>query len=474
LRFTYQFVRASFLLVLVAVCAHLLGFAGLAFAGPVAMGMAGVNTQLFGGLYKTVYEDFVGESTLNKFPLKDMFKFEKADFAGQDVVYTQHVSRNVSPMWVGEDSAFGAAGAQGNVKVHIGQRKLMARIRLTSEVMMDSMKSEGAFKSARKDEMTRLIDDIARMEEYSLTTDGRGVLALIDDASPSGASTMTVDAPGGIIGDDFGNRFFLPGMYVCAVNPATGELRAGIVKVVSCSEDGTSLTFDAAPNAAWADNDYLCQAANSSVSDILDTSYEHAAWGLTALFDDGTYRQNYFNVDRDLWPAFQTYVKPTTGALSEDVFQQLADIAEQRLGATIDTLTMHQSIRRLVIALTQPDRRYGQGNLQKPDAGTAAFTQGDLPFGGVAIKTLRTHPLAMIFGFDKKACGAVRYSSDAGSWVDDDERVFVRVGSGDSGRDSFEAWYRKRYQNHVRYPAKGFRADGITGQSLIVVREAGS
>jgi hypothetical protein len=44
----------------------------------------------------------------------------------------------------------------------------------------------------------------------------------------------------------------------------------------------------------------------------------------------------------------------------------------------------------------------------------------------------------------------------------------------DTGRDSFEAWYRKRYQNHVRYPGKNFRLDGITGQSLIVVREAGS
>lgn len=436
--------------------------------------MAGVNTQLFGGLYKTVYENYVGESVLNRFPIKDMFRMEKAEYAGQDVVYTQHVSRNVSPMWVGEDSAFGAAGAQGHVKVHIGQRKLMARVRLTSEVMADSMRSEGAFRSARKDEMSRIIDDIARMEEYSFTTDGRGVLCLVDDATPSGAATMTVDAPGGIVGDDFGNRFLLPGMYVAFVNPATGELRTGIRQVVSCASDGTSITFDSACDASVADNDYVVQAANSSVTDVLDTSYERAAMGLTGLFDDGTYRNNYFNVDRTLWPAFQSYVKASTGTLSEDVFQQAADVSEQRLGAKIDTLTMHQSIRRLVIALTQPDRRYSGSNLQRPDAGTVAFVQGDLPFGGVDIKALRTHPLGMVFGFDKANCEAVRYTSDAGSWVDDDGSVFVRVGTGDSGRDSFEAWYRKRYQNHVRYPAKAFRLDGITGQSLIVVREAGS
>ena len=440
----------------------------------MALGMAGANTQIIGGVLKTVYEDFVAEASNNKYPLKDLYRWENAEYAGQEVVYTAHVTRNVSPMWVGEDSAFADAGSQGYVKVHIGQRKLMARVRLTSEAIADSMKSEGAFKSARKDEMNRLIDDIARMEEYSCTSDGRGVLSLIDDTTPSGATTLTVDAPGGITGDDFGNRFFLPGMYVAAVNPTTGELRTGIRKVVSCSSDGTSVVFDSAPDASWADNDYLVQAANSSVTSILDTSYEHAVWGLTALFDDGTYRSNFFNVDRNLYPQYNTYVKASTGTLSEDLFQQVADVVDQRLGGEIDLMTAHHSVRRLIVQLTQSDRRYNGANLMKPDAGTTTFTQGDIPFGGVPIKAIRTHPLAMLFGLDKKNSGFVRYGSEKGKWVDEDGSVLVRVGSGSTGRDSFEAWYRKRYQNHVRYPGKSFRLDGITGQSLIVVREAGS
>jgi len=441
----------------------------------LVLGMAsGANTQTIGGLYKTVYENYVAEMVNNKFPFKELLKWESTDFAGQDKVYNAHVSRNVSPMWVGEDGAFAAAGNQGSIKIHVGQRKLMARVRLTSEAIHDSMKSEGAFRSARKDEMTRIIDDIARMEEYSVTADGRGVLALIDDATPSGAAVMTVDAPGGIVGDDFGNRFFLKGMFIAAVNPATGGLRTGVRKVTDCSSDGTSVTFDSAPDASWADDDYLVQAANSSVTDILDTSYEHAAWGLTALFDDGTYRSNYFNADRNVYPQYQAYVKASTGALSEDTLQQVADVVDQRLGAVTDAMTAHHSVRRLAIALTQPDRRYSGNNLMKPDPGTAAFTQGDLPFGGVPIKALRTHPLAMMFGLDKKGVEMVRYGSDPGSWVDEDGSVFVRVGSGDSGRDAFEAWYRKRYQNHARVPGKAWRLDGITGQTLIVVREAGS
>lgn len=434
----------------------------------------GADSQTISGLYKTVYENVVSEQSNNKFTWNKLFRWEDVEYAGQEVVYNAHVTRNVSPMWVGEDSAFADAGAQGSIKIHIGQRKLMARVRLTSEAIHDSMKNEGAFKAARKDEMTRIIDDIARMEEYSFTSDGRGVLALVDDTTPSGSATMTVDAPGGIIGDDFGNRFFLPGMYVAAVNPSTGEMRVGVRKVVACSEDGTSITFDTAPDASWADDDYLVQAANQAVSDVLDTSYEHAAWGLTALFDDGTYRSNFFNADRNVYPQYQSFVKAGTGPMSEDLYQQVADIVDQRLGGITDMMTAHHSVRRVYLQMTSGDRRYQGNDLKSPDAGTNAFQQGDIPFGGVPIKAIRTHPLAMMFGLDTKNSEFVRYGSEKGKWVDEDGSVLVRVGSGSSGRDAFEAWYRKRYQNHVRKPGLNWRLDGITGQALIVVREAGS
>lgn len=432
----------------------------------------GADTQTIGGIYKSVYEDFVAEQVNNKFALRDLFKFQQVEFAGQDVVYNAHVSRNISPMFVGEDGAFADAGAQGSIKVHVGQRKLMARVRLTSEAIADSMKSEGSWKSARRDEMTRIIDDIARMEEYSFSTDGRGVLCLLT-ATVAGA-VYTVDSPGGIAGTDFGNRFLLAGMYVAAVNPATGALRTSIRKVVSCSSDGTQVTFDAATFTGWADNDYIVQAANSSVTDVLDTSYEHGYWGLTALFDDGTYRNNYFNVDRSQWQAFQTYVRPSVGALSADLFQQVADVQDQRLGGVTRMIVGHHSVRRLYIQLTESDRRYTAEKLLKPDAGTVAFQQNDLTHGVVPFKAIRTAPFAMLFGIDTQDSGLVCYGSEKGKWVDEDGSVLVRVGSGSTGRDSFEAWYRQRKQYHARYPGKNWRLDGITGQTLIVVREAGS
>jgi hypothetical protein len=434
--------------------------------------MPGTNTQIISATLKTVFEDFVAEQTNNKFPLKDEFKFKQLEYAGQEVQYIAHVTRNISPMFVGEDGAFADAGAQGSVRVHIGQRKMMARIRMTSESMADSMKSEGAYVSARKDEMTRLIDDIARMEEYALSSDGRGVLALVNSANANGAGVACpIDSPGNIAGSAFGNRFFLPGMYIAFVNPTTGALRTGIRKVVACPAAGTTITLDAAADASVVDNDYIVQAANSAVTDVLDTSYEHGYYGLVALFDDGTYRNNYFNIDRSMYGQYQTYVKSSTGALSLDLFQQCSDVVDQKLGGRIDIMTMHHSVRRVYLQMLESDRRYQGRDLQKPDGGTVAFKQGDITMGEVPIKAIRTHPLGMVFGLDTKGVDCCCYGSEKGKWVDDDGHVLIRVGYGSAARDSFEAWYRKRLQYHARYPGKAFRLDGVTGQSLIVVRD---
>jgi hypothetical protein len=434
------------------------------------MGNGGADTQVIDGILKDYYEDFIAEQVNNRNPFKDYWRFEEVPFAGREVVYTSHISRNVSPMFVGEDSAFADAGAQGHVQVRVGQRKLMGRIRMTSEAIQDSMSSKGAFKAARKDETDGLIKDLARKEEYALCSDGRGILALCDESNPDGSVTMGVDAPGGVTNDNFGNRFIQKGMYVAFINPANGALRAGIRKVVAVASDGTSITLDSACGATVAENDYVVQAANASVTDVLDTSYEHAFWGMLAMVDDGTYRNNFFGVDRSVYGTYQSYVKASTGALSFDLMQQVSDILDQRFGVGITDLVMHHGIRRLFLNMLETDRRYTGSDLRKPDGMTAAFKQGDLTMGEVPIRVIRDWPLDIMALLNKGDSGWVCYQSEPGKWVDEDGSVLVRHGYGSAGRDAFEAWYRMRKQYHVRYPGYNARLDGITGQSFVVAR----
>jgi hypothetical protein len=434
-------------------------------------GMAGADTQSIDGIYKDYYEDFVADQTNNKVPLSDIFKPETADFAGRDVVYTADVERNESPMWVGEDGVFADAGAQVNVQVRVGQRKLMARVRITSEAIHDSKTSKGAWKSARTNEMNKIIKDISRMEEAALCLDGRGILALVNTATPNATTTLALDSPGGIANSSFGNRFVRPRMYVAWVNPATGVMRSGVRKIVSASADGASVTLDAVCGAAVAENDYMVQAANSAVTDVVDTSFEKAAWGLMGLVDDGTLRNNFFNVDRSIYQSYQSYVKAATGPLSEDLLQQVSDVLDQKLGARITRGVAHHSTRRLYLKLGQGDRSYTTtAQQQNPDVLTRAFKQMDVTMGEVPITPIRDFALDVLMLLDEENMGAVRYVSSPGEWVQEDGSILVRVGFGSTGRDSFEAWYRKRYQNHLRMPGMCARLDGVTGQSLIVVR----
>ncbi len=428
------------------------------------------DTQALDGIYKDFYEDYISEGVNNRNPLKDLIKTQDIPFGGREVKWNAHVGRSSAVMPSGEGGGFPEAGSEKSIQTSITAKKLVARIELTPEAMADSMKTEFAFVSARKDESNRMTDNIARREEHLLAQDGRGVLCLADDASPTTGLSFTVDAPGGITNDNFGNRFISPGMYIALVNPATGVLRvSSAVLITSCSSDGTTLGLATAPTNG-VDNDYVVQAANGSVTDILDTSFEQAFWGVMALFDDGTYRNNYFGIDRSLYPSHSTYVKASAGAFSVDTLQQSSDVVDQKLNGAVDRLLMHHSTRRLYIQSLDADRRYSGANLHKPDGATAAMKQGDLTLGEVNITVIRDFALDVILGLDSKQSEITCYVSEKGKWDDTDGSIWVRSGVGSAARHKFEAWYFNRKQYCVKNPGKSFRVDGITGQSLVVVR----
>jgi hypothetical protein len=427
------------------------------------------DTQALDGIFKEVYEDYVSEGVNNKNPLKDVFKPSDLPYGGREVVWNAHVGRNSGVMATGEGSLLPTPGNQRSIQARATAKKIAARIELTQEAIDDSSKNEFAFVSARKDEMNRLIDDLARKEEHYLVGDGRAILAFVADASPTTGNTLTLDNPGGIVNAAFGNRFISPGNFVALVNPATGGLRAtSTMTVTACAATGLSIDISAPPTVG-SDNDYVVQAATSSVSDILDTSYNSAPMGVMGLVDDGTYVNNYFGIDRSLFPSYASYVKAATGAFSVDVIQQSADVVDQKLNGKTSRLIMHHSTRRLYIQATDADRKYTMGHLLRPDAGTVAIKQGDLTLGEVPITVIRDFALDVVMGLDEESMDAVRYVSEKGKWVDEDGSILLRS-AGAGARHVFEATYYNRYQNVIRNPGVCWRNDAITGQTLIVTR----
>jgi hypothetical protein len=207
------------------------------------------------------------------------------------------------------------------------------------------------------------------------------------------------------------------------------------------------------------------------VTDIQDTAFEKAFWGLPALVDDGTNRDNYFGILRSQVPSMQSYVVASVGALSLDVAQRTADVVYEKLGGIINVILMHQSVRREYIKLLDADRRYMGSDLKAPDGGTKAFTQGDLTIGEVAIKAIRTLGLAQVYFLDTKKGGFKRYVAEPGKFMDRDGLVWIRDGSGSGARHAYEATYFARKQYFCKNPGLSARWDGVTGQTLVVVKD---
>lgn len=434
------------------------------------------DTVTLSGLEKEVYENAISEGVNNSFDLKDLFgKNEQADWnGGAGHVWTHHHGRNQSPFFANEGGAYAVAGSQTHAKGRIGMKKIMGRIRLTEEGMEDLVSSEASFRNGMTDEKTRLIDDLARRENHALGMDGRGVLALVDDADPDAAGgVIDVDAPGNIAGDDWGNRFIDVGMFLAFVDPASGTIRATVPRVTAVSADGTQITVSGftATSEAWANNDYLVPAADSTVTDILDTSFEAAFWGLPALIDDGTNRDNYFGLMRSVLPSLQSYVIPSVGAMSMDAAQRTADVLYNKLGGIINAICMHTSTRREWLKITDADRRYTGSDLKNPDPSTRAFTQGDITVDDVKIKALRSIGLKQVYFMDTAKMGAKRYVAEPGKFMDKDGSMWAREGTGVAARHAYEATYFRRVQNHFRNPGVCARWDGVTGQTLVVVRD---
>ena len=301
--------------------------------------MAGVNTQDIDVILKDVYTQGVTDGVNNKNALKDLITTEKENYTGRQVKRAIHTSRNNSVGFAGEDTFYPEAGRQGYVTLDITQRKLMARVRFTMESIKDTMSNKGAFISTQKSEMDKLITDIHRVEERTLNSEGRGVLARFD-GNPT-TVTVSLDDPGGIRNDNFGNRFFgETGIHICAVDPATGQMRQSgsaanairRVDAIPVTTTNSTIRLDSAPHADWADNDWVVRAHNDEVTSILDTEYEKRWWGLMALIDDGTYRSTYFGQNRTDIDACTSYVSASVGTLSDDKLQQTVDIVDQKMG----------------------------------------------------------------------------------------------------------------------------------------------
>ena len=429
-----------------------------------------LDVAAYDAVLKEVYEKTIVALLNSRTRTRNLFKKETGSWEGRQVRYPLNVRRNQGVMFTTENGTLPSAGNQQYTETRIPMRYAHGRIQLSIQTIKHSRTSKGAFKRAMDQEMMGLVRDLGNDLNRSMFGAGLGTLAFVNEATPTGDTTLIVDAPGGVIGATHGNRFLNVGMTVGFINSGSGALRGTGASpgrtVTAVSTDGTNVTLDSAPGGGTADNDFVVRiASTASTLVVTDSAYNQEFNGLLALIDDSTYVTTLNNVSRTTYPIFKSTVLSSVGPLSADVLQRGLDVADQLGEAQIKNFIAHHSVRRAYLTMVDADRRYIGSDLLSPDAGTKAAKMGDVTFGGIPWQVDKDAPYGMLFGFDPTT--ATRWVEVEGEWADDDGTILLRL----TNADAYEARYRIFENYSLDRPASCVRWDGIT--SNVVVAHVG-
>ena len=426
--------------------------------------MPQTDTSSYSAALKIVFGPKLIEELVTTCPL--VTRYEKADmltWEGRDTIeYPLHVGRNQGFAYGRERGPIAVAGAEEFVSFKVPLMTGWGRLNISGKVIKVSQSSKGAWKRSLQNAYDGLRMAFLRDKNRILFGDGRGVLALVNVAGIDTAA-ITVDSPGGVTGTVNGARYLQKGMLI-GISNAAGTALTAVRTITSISAAGTSIGLDQPVSATQApDNGFIFRFPDPSATTLADSALFKEPVGLLGQIDDGTFLNNYMNVNRTAFPVMKANVFSSVGALNLDTMQQGFDVASQ-LGEEMPTeLWAHHSTRRAYLALLVANRRYlSSGGANKHDGGFAGNAiDTDIEFGGVPFKVDRDCPYSTILGANWSH--AMRYENPAGEWIEDDGNLLRMV----PGQDTFEAVWRS-YDNYAMDRVNGcFRLDGINTNVVV-------
>lgn len=425
--------------------------------------MPGMDLTYFDKVLKDVYGPAIQEqlSMLNVFS-EFVEENETATWTGRQVRYPIHVGRNQGVGTAGENQPLPRAGKQSYAECVIPAKYNYGRIRLTAQVIKQSLTDRGAFERAMESEMTGLVRDLANDLERQRFGAGTGVLCLVNGAmTDTTSTTIAVDSPYGVSAVVNGCRFLNPGMTVAVIHPVTDATVEGTFTVSTINAAGTVVTFTAAIGAALSNNARIVRW-NPEDATGATNNLGKESMGLLGLIDDGTYVGTLHGVNRTVYPIFKSPVIGSVATLELDEIQQGVDAVDELgkgdFGAN-GVFFCHHSVRRAYLTLLTADRQYTSGSPVKMDGGVAHAgirRAGEITYGDRPWRIAKHAPYNMLFGVLKGSL--TRYILVKGEWADDDGTILRNV----FGYDTWDGFYRIWDELHTDRPNDGFRLDGIT------------
>jgi hypothetical protein len=401
--------------------------------------MAGQEFQYIQDILKEYYAPAIVNQVYKKAPLwAQIQKSTKGVYGKRIVIPVQLAFTEAVGARVSNDYSLPTAQRNTYDQAYIYMKRNYGRIKVDG-FAIQSAKGAGGWVDIVSAESKGVANAFAINLDRQTMCDGSAVLALC--VGSASGQVITVDTPGGIVGDTPVTKWFRKGMRL-DIYTAAGTKHADSVEIASIDESAGTITITGSGVvSSVTDNDVIYRedvfsATAASLGEMI--GLEAIISSSNAPGSGGISAADYEGIDRAANPEWQSYIKTSGGVLTETLIQNTLDSIEVRTDGDTPNLALTTfALRNKLVSLMVADRQ--------------VVNQLDLTAGWKAIKYVGGNVTLPFMVHPKCATGYIYlictpaikfYTLQDIVWDNSGGGVLKPV----AGEDAYESWF-KMYGN---------------------------
>lgn len=346
--------------------------------------------------------------------------------AGRRAILPCHLSRNSGTGARLEGEALPTAGNQGTADQIVSLRYLYGKVRLTAQTITRMASDRGAFIQATKLEMSGLSKDCSREVERQACGTSNGVIATFQGNVALTTLLLAATTPEQVLVNLY------EGAIIDIGTIANPQLIAANRTITDCDFTNKSVTISGAAVTTTNNVHFLFRQGNGG--DTANSSQRELTGLQTIVLDTGAlFGLNPATTGQKAWASIVESNAAVVRPISENLVEKAAHRAQNRSGATIDTLWCEDGVYRAGANLLQAQKR--MVNTVELKGGHKGL---EFNFGadGAPLARARDLPSGKIYGVSN--ADMVEFVDQDWTWEDTDGAVLSRAAD---NTHAFEAIY---------------------------------
>lgn len=356
------------------------------------------------GILKTVFAGPVVSQFNDENPIYREFEKGKEKYQGAQVNRSLKVRRNQGVGAVSDGGNLPNIGKQVTQQAIINVKLNYLRFGITAAILKASQGDKGAFVSLMEYEMSEGLVDLRQSVSRQTFWDGTSDLAVV---SANAVASNVISITGR---ESTENIVYLDVGSAIDIYTSAGVLVASALNVTAITGLNTlagTITLDSAITTSATDVIVAAGSFNNEIQGMLYTM-------------DGATTGTIYNIDRALYPVYQSNVVSASGGqLNLNLMKQAWNLPKIRAGAKTNAIFCDYNSERFYERLLVADKRYI--NKVKGDGSFASKDENYLEYSGVPITPDKDCPQRFFFidskGWKKYVLSELEWADETGSYM---------------------------------------------------------